>query len=641
MLLFDWFHENNLDVERLNYGIITMLPKVAGADKMQQFKPICLLRCIYKLITKVLTIRLEPHVDVLFSRHQNAFIKNRDIMDGIMSLHEILHHTYAQKKKGIVLKLDFEKAYDKVNWEFLLECHSKRNFDPRWIDWIRRILVGGTISVKLNDEVGEYFQSAKGVRQGDPLSPFLFNLAADCLTKMVLKAQENGMFTGLATDLVENGVAILQYADDTILCFEDNVSNALNIKLLLYIFEIMSGLKINFLKSEIFLVGADDDTMRNYADMLNCEIGAFPIKYLGMPVSYPGLKWSDWIFVDDKFISHGESWISESLSSGGRLIKVNAVLSHIPSYYMSMALIKKSTLEKWDKPRRKFFWHRKGRKGYHMVKWTRVCRSKAKGGLGVKDLRKQNISLLAKWWWKLEKKKGLWQDIVKAKYLRRTSVAKVKQKAIDSPYWKNILKVKEHYMAGRGVVLKKGNIASLWLDDLGENILLKDRYPDLFEICLDKECTVDKVESMNHLTSFRRRLSPAMLQKWDEMKKYVLDKICGDKNDEVYSKLDNSREYSTKSMYRWLERILAGAHYNWIWGTKIPLKIQIFLWQLFQNSILTRDNTRKRQWHGDPKCSFCDELESAQHLFFGCSVAKIVWRMVGAVFCTSYIPKTI
>uniref|UniRef100_A0A8I6XWR9 Reverse transcriptase domain-containing protein n=1 Tax=Hordeum vulgare subsp. vulgare TaxID=112509 RepID=A0A8I6XWR9_HORVV len=340
MSLFYWFHENNLEVERINYGIITLLPKVAGADKMQQFTPICLLRCIYKLITKVLTIRLEPHVDILFSRHQNAFIKNRDIMDGIMSLHEILHHTYAKNKKGIVLKLDFEKAYDKVNWEFLLDCHSKRNFDPRWIDWIRRILVGGTISVKLNDEVGEYFQSAKGVRQGDPVSPFLFNLAADCLTKMVLKAQANGLFTGLAADLVENGVAILQYADDTILCFEDNVSNALNIKSLLYLFEIMSGLKINFLKSEILLVGADDDTMRNYADMSNCEIGAFPIKYLGMHVSYAGLKCSDWLFVDDKFISHGESWISESLSSGGRLIKVNAVLSHIPSYYMSMALIK-------------------------------------------------------------------------------------------------------------------------------------------------------------------------------------------------------------------------------------------------------------------------------------------------------------
>lgn len=114
-LLFDRFYENILDVDRLNYGIITILPKVVGADKIQQFRPICVHRCIYKLITKVLTMRLEPFANTLFSRHQNAFIKSRDIMDGIMSLHEILHHSYAPKKNGIVLKLDFEKAYDKVN----------------------------------------------------------------------------------------------------------------------------------------------------------------------------------------------------------------------------------------------------------------------------------------------------------------------------------------------------------------------------------------------------------------------------------------------------------------------------------------------------------------------------------------------
>ena len=106
--------------------------------------------------------------------------------------------------------------------------------------------------MKLNDEVGPYFQSSKGVRQGDPFSPSLFNLAADCLTKMVIKAQQNGLFKGLASDLIPNGVAILQYADDMILCFEDNLRNALNIKLLLYLFEVISGLKINFLKSEIF-----------------------------------------------------------------------------------------------------------------------------------------------------------------------------------------------------------------------------------------------------------------------------------------------------------------------------------------------------------------------------------------------------
>ena len=100
--------------------------------------------------------------------------------------------------------------------------------------------------MKMNDVMGPYFQSAKGVRQGDPMSPTLFNMVAESLTKMVLCAQKNGLITGFAADLVENGVAILQYADDTVLCIEHDPDQALNLKLLLYMFEMMSGLKINF-----------------------------------------------------------------------------------------------------------------------------------------------------------------------------------------------------------------------------------------------------------------------------------------------------------------------------------------------------------------------------------------------------------
>ena len=115
MRLFLDFYNNNFDVQRLNYGVITLLPKMAEANRIQQFRPICLLRCIYKLITKTLCLRLDPYASKLFSVQQNAFIKGRNILDGIMSLHEIMHHMHVKKKTGIILKLDFEKAYDKVN----------------------------------------------------------------------------------------------------------------------------------------------------------------------------------------------------------------------------------------------------------------------------------------------------------------------------------------------------------------------------------------------------------------------------------------------------------------------------------------------------------------------------------------------
>lgn len=206
-------------MERMNYGIITLLPKVNDANIIQQFRPICLLRCIYKLIAKVMTLRLEPVAPKLISIHQAAIVKKRNIMDGIMTLHEILNYTHVKKQVGIVIKLDFEKAYDKVDWNFLIDCHKMRGFNDKWVSWVKQVLYNGTVSVKLNDVTCPYFQSAKGVRQGDPLSPFLFNLAVDCLTRMVLKAQENGLITGLASDFIPNGIAILQYADDTVLFF--------------------------------------------------------------------------------------------------------------------------------------------------------------------------------------------------------------------------------------------------------------------------------------------------------------------------------------------------------------------------------------------------------------------------------------
>lgn len=137
------------------------MPKTSDAKKMQQYHPICLLRCPYKLITKVMDIRVSIYAPTLFSVQQNAFIKGRNIMNDILSLHEIMHYTHVKKHVGVILKLDFEKAYDKVNWDFLLDCHVKRGFYNKWCGWVSQILHNGTVSVKINDELGPYIQSAR------------------------------------------------------------------------------------------------------------------------------------------------------------------------------------------------------------------------------------------------------------------------------------------------------------------------------------------------------------------------------------------------------------------------------------------------------------------------------------------------
>jgi hypothetical protein len=131
------------------------------------------------------------------------------------------------------------------------------------------------------------------------------------------------------------------------------------------------------------------------------------------------------------------AWKGSSMSIAGRTTLVNSSLSSTFIYHMSMYLLPKTTVKDLDRQRRSFFWQGGGtRKKYHLVRWQIICKSKKKGGLGIKDIGKMNISLLVKWWWKLENESGLWQEIIKAKYLRNSLISSVNHRIDDSPVWK-------------------------------------------------------------------------------------------------------------------------------------------------------------------------------------------------------------
>jgi hypothetical protein len=119
--MLDQLYQGNLDLWRLNYGVIILLPKVKPATNIKQFRPICLLNVIYKIITKVLTFRLTAAVGKVVSPNQTSFIPGRNILEGVIILQEVLHELRSTKSAGVILKLDFEKAYDMVSWAFLEE----------------------------------------------------------------------------------------------------------------------------------------------------------------------------------------------------------------------------------------------------------------------------------------------------------------------------------------------------------------------------------------------------------------------------------------------------------------------------------------------------------------------------------------
>ena len=305
-----------------------------------------------------------------------------------MSLHEILHDTKIKKKDGLVLKLDFEKAYDKISWKFLFDCLRQRGFCEKWCQWIEKVVTCGTLSVKVNDKVGAYFKCGKGVRQGDPLSPFLFNIAADTLAKMVTLAQENGLIEGLVPDYIPKGVAILQYTDDTIICLKDSRENAQNMKLPLYLYENMSGLKINFDKSEVIMVSQDPQKTLYFSETFNCAMGDWPIKYLGVPVSGSRIKVANWLPLDEKLLKRLDGWKGGALSMGGRLTLINSSLSSIPTYSMSLYLLPKIIVKRMDRTRKKNFWQAGALKKKPSTQMAENLPPKKKRGPGSSGLEK-------------------------------------------------------------------------------------------------------------------------------------------------------------------------------------------------------------------------------------------------------------
>lgn len=155
---------------------------------------------------------------------------------------------------------------------------------------------------------------------------------ADGLTRMILKAQSNNKFCGLIDHIIDNGVAVLQYANDTIICLKHDLDGARSLKMLLYMYEFMADLKINFNKSEVMTINDEGHWDQVYAGIFNCQVGSFPIKYLGVPVSPSRLHVADWLPLIEKSNKRLDVWQGGTLSIAGRKTLIDSSLSNAPIY---------------------------------------------------------------------------------------------------------------------------------------------------------------------------------------------------------------------------------------------------------------------------------------------------------------------
>ena len=255
----------------------------------------------------------------LVASNQSAFIKGRYILESVEVAHEVVHSVHSSQQAGVVLKLDYEKAYDWVSWDFLFEILRTWNFSPTWIGWMELLVKKGSVGVNLNREESSFFNPGKGLRQGDPISPLLFNLVVDVLTRMLTKAANQGLVKGVLTDFTPNGIMSLQYADDTLIFSSNDMEHLRYLKCCLGLFEQISGMRINFHKSELVVLNIEDEEANTISHLFGCPLGSLPMRYLGVPLHFDKLTREDVQPLVDKILKKLASWRGKLLSSAARV----------------------------------------------------------------------------------------------------------------------------------------------------------------------------------------------------------------------------------------------------------------------------------------------------------------------------------
>ncbi|GAU46776.1 hypothetical protein TSUD_402880, partial [Trifolium subterraneum] len=257
------FHQNGKLTKGINSTFIALIPKIDSPQRLNDFRPISLVGSLYKILEKVLANMLRLVIGRIISESQTAFVKDRQILD--------------------------------VDWGYLDDVMGRMSFLVLWRKWIKECVCTATTSVLVNGSPMEEFPLGRGIRQGDPLSPFLFLLAAEGLNVMMEAAVARNLFMGYSVGERDPvSVSHLQFADDTLLLGVKSWANVHALRVVLVLFETMSGLKVNFHKSMLVGVIIPDSWLGEAASALCCKVGKIPFLYLGLPIGGDSRRLGFW-----------------------------------------------------------------------------------------------------------------------------------------------------------------------------------------------------------------------------------------------------------------------------------------------------------------------------------------------------------
>lgn len=400
MELLDKFHSlSGGNFGSINRATLILIPKKNDACTMGDYRPINLIHSLAKLLAKILAIRLSRQINTVISQAQSAFIITRCIQNNFLYVSNLAKKMHRSKKPTLFFKLDIAKAFDSVSWEYLLTLLEKMGFSTRWRDWVALILSTSSSRVALNGIKGERIDHHRGLRQGDPLSPYLFILAMDPLHRLLKIATDEGLLSDLADHSARFRCSL--YADDATIFIKPSRQDVDSLISILNNFGSATGLLVNLHKSSVIPISCGEIDLDEMLHNFTGPRGTFPMRYLGMPLTISRLRKVHLQYLIDKIKARLASWKKKLLSAGGRRELVLSIPSSMPIYAMTALKIPKQIIQEIDKVRRKFLWDGgdEVNGGKCKVNWQRVCRPLKYDGLGVSNLTKMGRALRLRWLW--------------------------------------------------------------------------------------------------------------------------------------------------------------------------------------------------------------------------------------------------
>lgn len=562
----------------------------------------------------------------IISPQQSGFVRGRLILDNFLLAQELLSSMgRTSKNADVALKLDMSKAYDRVSWVFLTMVLRRFGFGEQWIDRIWRLISNVWFSVLVNGASVGFFKSTRGIRQGDPLSPGLFIIGAEVLSRSLNALLEHRGFKCFSVPRGCPKITHLSYADD-VLVFSSACSSSLRcVMQIIGGYEQISGQELNVKKCG-FLV--HDKLPRHCVARVRRVTGfglkSFPVQYLGCLLFVGRRKSQYFMGLVQSIINRISSWRSRFLSSGGRLILIKHVLSAVPIHLLATSCPPKGVLALAERAMANFLWgEREGGLRHHWIKWEDLCADSSQGGVGVRSLMEVQAAFSLKLWWRFRTSDCLWSSFMRAKYCRQCHPCMVGAIQGSSYVWRRMLQIREVAEQNLWWLVRSGQ-CNFWFDNwLGSGPLCQ------------------RLQSVsNHLVAdfvVSGQWNLQLLRHWvpNDIVLEIITKLAptGSTDDSAVWALTESGDFSIASSYVLLSsrQTPSSFMFDKVWHPLIPIKISFFMVRLLRDRLPLASSLGRLHVHGPSKCFCCSasHSESLEHIFADGELAQFLWNFFG------------